>query len=89
MLFGGDQLTSARARGAIRARVNSLSSIAHLDGLIPCAEDWHVKLNLLAIIIHECLENKQLIQHLCRLFGSTTIHLVQQEIRVQCTSFET
>ena len=46
ILFGGDQLTAARARGAIRARVNSLSATARLDGIIPCAEDWHVKLNL-------------------------------------------
>lgn len=49
ILFGGDQLTSARARGAIRTRMNSLSPIARLGGLIPCAEDWHVKLNLLDV----------------------------------------
>ena len=35
ILFGGDQLTTVRAREAIRARVNSLSAIARLDGIIP------------------------------------------------------
>ena len=49
ILFGGDQLTAARARGAKRARVNSLSGVTRLDGIIPCAEDWHIKLNLLDV----------------------------------------
>ena len=49
ILFGGDQPTTARARGAIRARVNSLSAVTHLDGVIPCPEDWHVKLNLVDV----------------------------------------
>lgn len=44
ILFGGDQLTVTQAR---RARVNSLSAVTRLEGIIPCAEDWHVKLNLL------------------------------------------
>ncbi len=49
VLFGGDQLTVARGRGAQKARVNSVSPQARLDGLIPCAEDWHTKLNLLGV----------------------------------------
>ena len=49
ILFGDGQLNAARARGAISARVNSLSGKAHLDGIITCAEDWHVKLNLLNV----------------------------------------
>lgn len=49
ILFGGDQLTVARARGAKKVRVNSVSQITRLDGLIPCAEDWHTKLNLLGV----------------------------------------
>lgn len=49
ILFGGDQLTAARARGAQRIRMNSVSPQARLEGLIPCAEDWHTKLNLLGV----------------------------------------
>lgn len=49
ILFGGDQLTAARGRGAKRSRVNSLSGVTRLDGIIPCAEDWHIKLNLLDV----------------------------------------
>lgn len=51
VLFGGDQLTVARARGAKKIRVNSLSRITRLEGLIPCAEDWHTKLNLLGVML--------------------------------------
>ncbi len=42
IFFGGDQLTAARARGSKRARVNSLSKVTRLEGIVPCAEDWHV-----------------------------------------------
>lgn len=49
VLFGGDQLTAARARGAKKAMMNSTSPITRLNGLIPCAEDWHTKLNFLQV----------------------------------------
>ena len=49
ILFGGDQLTAARARGAQRIRINSKSPQEKLEGLIPCSEDWHTKLNLLGV----------------------------------------
>ena len=49
ILFGGDQLTAARARAAQRIRVNSTSPQEKLEGLIPCSEDWHTKLNLLGV----------------------------------------
>ena len=49
VLFGGDQLTAARARGALRTRGNSLSPLFRLEGLIPCAEDWHTQLNLIGV----------------------------------------
>ena len=49
ILFGGDQLTVARARGAQRIRMNSMSPQTRLEGLIPCIEDWHTKLNLLGV----------------------------------------
>ena len=49
ILFGGDHIMAARARGARRARVNSLTPVARLEGIIPCAEDWHAQLNLLDV----------------------------------------
>ena len=49
ILFGGDQLTAARARGANKARINSVSPMKLLEGLTPCVEDWHAKLNLLEV----------------------------------------
>ena len=48
-LFGGDQLTVARARAAKKTRINSTSSDKCLDGLIPCIEDWHTKLALIEV----------------------------------------
>ena len=49
ILFGGDHIMAARARGARRARINSLTPVAHLEGVIPCAEDWYAQLNLLDV----------------------------------------
>ena len=49
ILFGGDQLTAARARSAKNAKSNSASPLSRLEGLVPCAEDWHAKLNLLEV----------------------------------------
>ena len=46
ILFSGDQLTASRARGAKRARGNSLSSVSRLNG---SASDFHVQLNLLDV----------------------------------------
>lgn len=49
ILFGGDQLTVARARGGQRIRRNSDRAMHSLDGLIPTCEDWHAKLCLLGV----------------------------------------
>jgi len=49
LLFGGDQLTVARARGAKKTRQNSTSLDKRLDGLLPCIEDWHTKVVLLKV----------------------------------------
>ena len=51
ILFGGDQLTAARARGAKRAKGNSITASSRLDGLIPVAEDWHTRLNYMGVIL--------------------------------------
>lgn len=49
ILFGGDQLTVARARGSQRIRKNSERGKEHLEGLTPVCEDWHTKLCLLGV----------------------------------------
>ena len=49
-LVGGNQLTTARARGAQRITSNSLKSEDKLEGVLPVAEDWHTKMCLLQVI---------------------------------------
>ena len=49
VLFGGDQLTAARARGCRDLRLNSDTTIGQLNGLIPVAEDWHTSVALLSV----------------------------------------
>ena len=49
LLMGGDQLTVARARAVQRHRINSASPLACLNGLIPCAQDWHTQAILLQV----------------------------------------
>ena len=45
LLFGGDQLqlTVARARGAMKSRINSPTQPGRMAGFIPCVEDWHTQ----------------------------------------------
>lgn len=50
LLFGGDQLTAARARGALRAMFNATTSTKRLEGLIPTIEDWHAEVSFLDVI---------------------------------------
>ena len=70
ILFGGDQLTAARAQGAQRIRMNSTSPQEKLEGLIPCSEDWHTKLNLLGVC-----ENTSSIFLLCLGLQKTSSYL--------------
>ena len=49
ILVGGDQLTAARARGAIKHMMNALTPAARLEGLILVTEDWHTKVALLGV----------------------------------------
>lgn len=49
MLFGGDQLTVCRSRGAQAARCNDDEAIDRLDGITPVAEDWHARLTLMRV----------------------------------------
>ena len=46
LFLGGDQLTVARARGAIKSRPTPSGRMA---GLILCVEDWHTQTILLEV----------------------------------------
>ena len=47
VLIGGDQLTAARARAAIRSKENGPTTMKQHSGLVPVVEDWHAKANFL------------------------------------------
>lgn len=49
-LVGGDQLTTARARGAQLIQSDYDSSKDRLAGLLPVTEDWHAKMCLMKVI---------------------------------------
>ena len=51
ILFGGDQLTTARADGSLEVRRNSIRAKQSLRGLIPVTEDWHTKKIFLSVSI--------------------------------------
>lgn len=55
ILVGGDQLTVARARAAIKAKVNSQTAVKQLSGIVPVIEDWHAKANFLGVRTTACL----------------------------------
>ena len=48
-LLGGDQLTAARARSAIRGKMNAQTPEKVLVGIVPVIEDWHTKANFLGV----------------------------------------
>ena len=50
-LFGGDQLTAARIRGAISLRCNHPNALERFEGLIPPVEDWHSRMVLMKVCI--------------------------------------
>ena len=49
ILFGGDQLTTARARGSSELRINSDTPKGRLEALTPVAEDWHTTMTFLVV----------------------------------------
>ena len=57
LLFGGDQLTVARARGCQELRMNSDTTSGRLHGLVPTAEDWHTLVTLLVVSIVHALHD--------------------------------
>ncbi|KAL5463740.1 hypothetical protein EMCRGX_G032667 [Ephydatia muelleri] len=50
ILFGGDQLTCARARSAIDNKLNSQTPHKRFMGIEPVIEEWHTKVNFLRVI---------------------------------------
>ena len=48
IVFGGDQLTAAKTRGAQRVR----SNLDELEGVEPVSEDWHARGVLLRVCMH-------------------------------------
>ena len=50
LLFGGDQLTVARARGAAELRSLHAKAVHRLEGVAPVVEDWHARMTLLKVI---------------------------------------
>lgn len=51
IIFGGDQMTAVRARGAQRIRSNSDRAKDGLEGVVPVVEDWHAKVCILEVIL--------------------------------------
>ena len=51
-LFGGDQLTVARARTAAYVRDDHDIASDKLHGLVPVIEDWHARMTFLKVSGH-------------------------------------
>lgn len=49
ILFGGDQLTVARARGAQVLRSTHDKAVSRLTGLVPVIEDWHARMTMMKV----------------------------------------
>jgi len=51
-LIFGDQLTSARARGAIAICCFRKTSLVRLDGYVAATSDWHARLCLVTVSLY-------------------------------------
>ena len=71
ILFGGDQLTAARVRGAQLAMSNSKTAIKRLEGVTPVIEDWHTEVLLYEVSANTLVRK---FKHF-RSFGSTIMIL--------------
>lgn len=49
ILLGGDQLTCARARGAMAVRGTHDNAKDGLKAVVPVSEDWHTRLTLMKV----------------------------------------
>lgn len=56
ILYGGDQLTTERMRGAKNVRANACRGKERLEGVQPVIEDWHSKVVLLKVhVLSNCM----------------------------------
>ena len=53
ILFGGDQLTVARIRGAKVLRDTHDTPTDRLEGVLPVVEDWHARMTLLKVSLFD------------------------------------
>ena len=53
ILFGGDQLTVARIRGAKVLRDTHDTPTDRLEGVLPVVEDWHARMALLKVSLFD------------------------------------
>ena len=52
ILFFGDQLTVARARGAATLREPQKKCLDRLEGFVPAIADWHARMCLLQVCFY-------------------------------------
>ena len=76
ILFGGDQLTMDRARGAQHVRENSVDGVGRLEGLVPVCEDWHARVTLQSVTIYKHIELSSLPALECFMGVSTLMFVV-------------
>ena len=60
ILFGGDQLTAARIRGAQALRDTQDKKVDRFEGLIAIIEDWHSRMTLLKVKIISIIQFRSL-----------------------------
>ena len=75
ILFGGDQLTAARAMGSQQIWVNSETASEGLHGLIPVAEDWHTSVTLITVSKCNSESLHSVTVHTCRLILNASINI--------------
>ena len=82
VLFEGDQLTAARARGVKTTMSNGCSAVKKLQGLVPVIEDWHAHVVLLEVCMHTLISKCSAHLHAPfynnRSYGSTSTMMNQQ-----------
>ena len=78
ILVGGDQLTAARSRSAIKAKVNSETPCKRLSGIVPVIEDWHTKANCLGV--SQC---SNIYQYTCNIKLFSRVFTVNLEVLLQ------
>ena len=55
ILLFGDQLTAARARGAIALRDDDTSALHRLEGFVPAVVDWHARMRFWLLQVNKML----------------------------------